>query len=104
MASVLTADQIIDMALYNLTNGIIPDFNTALTGGMLLAVLYVGGSIISDVLSVKVAARRAEHEAGLAFAQNVFDSSRSFNDARNYRSLRDTSEEGSFDYDRGFKL
>lgn len=88
MASVLTPEQIIDQVFSNLTGGVIPDFNTALTGGLFLAVIYFGGSIIFDVLSTKHAARRAELEAGL-----VYD------DARNYLAFRDVFEKGSFDYD-----
>lgn len=99
MAEVITPDEIFGMVMSHMTNGLITDFNTALTGCIVLAVLYGAAAIIFDVLSMKHAARRIEHEAGLSFAQNVFDSSRVFNDARNYRSLRDISEEGSFDYD-----
>jgi hypothetical protein len=81
--------------LAQLTGGWVTDIKT-----MLAAMLVIGfTAMAADILIEKIGGAVQQNRQSQIFAQNVFDSSKSFNEARSYRSLRDTSEEGSFDYD-----
>jgi hypothetical protein len=81
--------------LSQLTGGLVTDIKT-----MLAAMVVIGFTAMgADVLIEKLGGKLKQHKESMIFAQNVFDSSKSFSAARSYRSLRDTSEEGSFDYD-----
>ena len=78
-----------------LTGGFVTDIKT-----MLAAMLVIGFTAMgADILIEKLGGKIKQHKESMVAAQNIFDSSKAFSEARSYRSLRDTSEEGSFDYD-----
>lgn len=81
--------------LGQLTGGLVTDIKTMLAGMLVIGFTAMGADILIEKLGGKI----KQHKESMIFAQNVFDSSKSFSEARSYRSLRDSSEEGSFDYD-----
>lgn len=81
--------------LAQLTGGWVTDIKT-----MLAAMLVIGFTAMAgDILIEKIGGVVQQNRQAQIFAQNVYDSSKAFGEARSYRSLRDSSEEGSFDYD-----
>jgi len=99
MNRILTPEQIFNKVLSDLTNGFIPDFNTAILACITVMILFAGGMILLDFIDNSFKHRIAAHRQQMTFAQNVFDSKKAFNEAANYRALRDVAEEGSLDYD-----